>query len=83
MFEWFVRWWPQQEIHSRTRQIVGAYGASRRKKNRAVVLASGLWDFEDAVRLRDAMAQTLNEAYTFVDLLCFMCLKKVSGEATE
>ena len=45
------------------------------KKIRAAVLASGLWDFKDAVRFRDAMAKTLNEAYTFADLLCFMCLQ--------
>ena len=43
-------------------------------KIRTAVLASGLWEFEDAVRFRDAMAKTLNEAYTFADLLCFMCL---------
>ena len=45
------------------------------KKIRAAVLASGLWEFEDAVRFRDAMAKTLNGAYTFVDLMCFMCLQ--------
>ncbi len=43
---------------------------------RAVVIASGLWEFEDAVRFRDAMAKTLNEAYTFADIMCFMCLQK-------
>ena len=45
------------------------------KNIRVVVFASGLWDFEDAVRFRDAMAKTLNEAYTLADLLCFMCLQ--------
>ena len=45
------------------------------KHIRVVVLASGLWDFKDAVRFRDAMAKTLNEAYTFADLMCFMCLQ--------
>ena len=45
------------------------------KKIRVVVFASGLWDFKDAVRFRDAMAKTLNEAYTFADLMCFMCLQ--------
>ena len=44
------------------------------KKIRAAVLASGLWDFEDAVRFRDAMAKTLNETYTFADL-CFVRLQ--------
>ena len=42
------------------------------KTIRAAVLASGLWDFEDAVRFRDAMVKTLNAAYTFADLMCFM-----------
>ena len=44
------------------------------KNHRSAMLASGLWDFEDAVRFRDAMAKTLNEAYTFADLMCFMCM---------
>ena len=47
----------------------------RSNKIRVVVLASGLWDFEDAMRFRDAMAKTLTEVYTFADLMCFMCLQ--------
>ena len=46
------------------------------KKVRKNVIASGLWEFEDAVRFRDALAKTLNEDYTFGDLICFMCLQQ-------
>ena len=53
------------------------------KTIRAAALASGLWDFKDAVRFRDAMAKTLNEAYTFADLMCFMCLQNAEGDCSE
>ena len=45
------------------------------KNIRAAVLASGLWYFEDAMRFRGAMAKSLNEAYTFADLMCFTRLQ--------
>jgi len=43
---------------------------------RDAVKSNGLWHYDDAVRFRDAMAATLKESYTFVDIICFICLQK-------
>jgi len=45
---------------------------------RDAVKSIGLWEYEDAVLFRDAMAETLKEAYSFSDMICFICLQKRS-----